>query len=557
MKCVYVPLASILLATSAIAQAPPEPEELAERLAGQLPPFWSVDEFRLTAQSDLGDAARPRFVVRFEAEAAPVTPLFAQIEQQDPFVVVAPTHDEGLARTLYGIIDLSFRAGVWSGEVEIENPVSGLGRPADLFDRPVLVLGDPEAEARIAQMREQREGNLVAAFERQLTVLRNEHEATLAQLRRDQEATLEAARREHAAALARLTGAQAEELAQAEEQHGRTMQQIGRDHEGEVAELRAVHEAALTALRSERETLEGGLEAEVANLRRTQAEQRATATAEHEAAMRGIEQQHSTALQTARDEHRAAMEALQRELQTELLALTEGLEPEVEAARQEHARTFAELRRTQEAELEELRVTHARARGEMRERLREEIAAAELELAAEVDRLRGQLGRSEEAQALQAAFLESVRARSAAAVELERELETALARRVSVVQRLPQQYQGGVRCRDAQGRIDRSWQLSLQFADVSPSGMSGRFNFDGGPTNNARLNGTANLVLRGEEVSLPLEARLSLAGARDAEHLPNTIDLVIGENLVMRGTETTTWTIDNARVEVSCAFEFS
>ena len=271
--------------------------------------------------------------------------------------------------------------------------------------------------------------------------------------------------------------------------------------------------------------------------------------------MRSLEQRHGAALQAARDDHDAAMASLQRALQTELLALTEGLEPEVEAARQEHARRMAELRDGHRAELRELRVSHARARGEMREQLREDIAAAEFELTSEVERLRAQLGRSEEAQALQAAFLQSVQARSAAALELQREMETALARRVSVVQQLPQLYRGGVRCRDGNGRVDRSWQISLNFESVNPSGMDGRFRFDG--SNVSASNGTANLIIRSDEFSLPLQARLSLAGASNASHLPNTIDLVISEAVVMRGTETTTWTIDNERIQVSCVFEFS
>lgn len=544
MKTVSLSFASLLLATSAIAQAVPGPDELSGRLSGHLPSYWTVEAFRLIAQSDVGDAARPQSVIRFEADTTPTSPLYVQVEQQEPFAIVAATHYEGVQRTLYGVMDLTYRAGEWAGEVEIENPVAGLGRPADLFDRPVLVLGDPEGEARIEQLRQQRESNAIARFERQLSKLRNE-----------QQTELETAAREHAAELSRLTTEQNNEMEQAQAQHRRASRQLAREHQDEIANLSARHAAAVAALNNEQQTLEGGLEAEVAALRQTQAEELAAVTTGHEETMRNLEREQRAALESARAEHRAAMDALERELRTELLALTEGLEPDVEAARQEHARTLAELRRTQDAELEEVRVEHARARGQMRERLREEIAAAELELASEVDRLRGQLGRSEEAQALQAAFLESVRVRSAAAVELQRELETALARRVSVVQRLPQQYEGGVRCRDSQSRIDRSWQLSLGFNDINPSGMTGRFRFDG--SGRSQSNGTANLVIRSDEFALPLQARLSLAGAGDAGHLPNTIDLVISENVVMRGTETTSWTIDNAQVQVSCVFEFS
>lgn len=57
MKAIRLSLGSILLATSAMAQALPEAEELAGRVGEQLPPYWSVADFRLIAQSDLGDAA--------------------------------------------------------------------------------------------------------------------------------------------------------------------------------------------------------------------------------------------------------------------------------------------------------------------------------------------------------------------------------------------------------------------------------------------------------------------------------------------------------------------
>lgn len=557
MKLANLSLASVLLATSAIAQTLPEMDELSGRLGAELPPYWSVDEFRLIAQSDLGDAARPRTVLRFEANASPTAPLFLQVDSQDPFAIVAASHDEGFQRTLYGVMDLSFRAGDWTGEIDIENPVLDLGQPADLFDRPILVLGDPGAEARVSELREHRESNAVARFERQISTLQNEHESAISQLQQDHQAEMENVRRDHTNALSSLIESQETELAQARTQHAAAIRNLTEAHEVEIAELRAAHELAVMELNREQQAIEGGREAEVEALRQELAEQLTAAETEHATAMRNLARDQRNELQSAVAEHQAAMQAQERELRTELLALTEGLEPDVEAARQEHARIFAEIERTQQAELEELRVNYARERGQLRERLREDFAAAELELSSEVDRLRGQLGRSEEAQSLQAAFLQSVQARNATALELQRELETALARRVSIIQQLPQEYRGGVRCRSNDGRVDRSWQLALQFREINPSGMSGRFNFDGGNTTSARVNGTANLVIRNDEFSLPLQARLSLAGASDANHLPNTIDLTINENVVMRGTETTSWNIDNASVEVSCVYEFS
>ena len=537
MKTIKLSLASLFLASSALAQTLPEADQLSARVVEEMPSYWSVDEFRLVAESDVGDAARPRRLVRFEVDSMPRSPLFALVDQQEPFAIVAQTHGEGVARTLYGVMDLSFRAGEWSGDIDIENPVGGLGQPADLFDRPILVMGDPETDERIEQLRSQRETNAAAQFERQMTMLGNEQEAALLQLQQQHDAELESARRNHVAELSRLRSVQNAERTETQSAHESAMRQLVQEHEREIA-----------ALRSEHESLEGGLETEVEALRHAQAEELAAAAAEHETAMIALES-------TQRQE----TQRLESELRAELLQLTEGLEPQVQAARQEHARTISELRLAHEEELEEMRVAHAQMRGDLRERLSEEVAAAEAELNAEIQRLQSQLGRSEEAQALQAAFLASVKARSAAALDLQRELETAMARRVRVVQQLPQQYRGGVRCRSADGQIERSWQIALGFGEVNPSGMRGNFSVDRVSLTSSgnRFAGVANLVIRSPELVLPLQARLSLAGASDYTHIPFTIDVTISESTVMTGSETTTWTIDNAPVEITCTYEFA
>lgn len=294
------------------------------------------------------------------------------------------------------------------------------------------------------------------------------------------------------------------------------------------------------------------------------------AVAEFERALTDLQNEHQAAMQELRATQAAELAALesghdeelarrQHELQQELTDLTEGLETRVEEARDVHDQTLAELERGQAAELENIRVEYARQRSALREELDAEIAALEVELAAEIERLERRLASSEEAQRLQAAYLESIEARNEAAGAVQTAMETAMARRVSLLQMLPTQYRGGVRCRDETGRFDQSWQLAFDVSDVNPSGMHGRFGINETPDHPLRWNsvGIANLVIRSEELALPLDARLSLADAEDAEHLPATVDVSISEALVISGAETDVWTIDGQSTSVTCVYELS
>jgi len=591
MKAIQLSIASLLLATSALGQALPDDTELSERIAQSLPAYWDVAGFRLVAQTDLGDAANPRSLIRFEADAVPANPLFTQVDTLDPFAIVVPTQSDDEPRILYGVMDLSYRAGEWSGDIEIENPVDELGQPADLFSSPTLIMGEPEAEARIAQFRAQREVNLAAQLDRALTALRNDHATALRQLEADQQTELDAARRDHDTRLARLRAEDREARDAAAAEHEAAMRRLVQDHRDAQAELRRTYAETLAELEAEQAERERALELRIADLRAEQSEELAALTEPHEGAMldarnsqdeahaaldaeqaemeEGLEKRvaelaalteaHEAAMRAARQSHAGELAALEREMQAERLELTETLKPELQEARQRHTQAIAALNIANEAELRDIRVSQARERGELRERLNAEVFAAQAEMEAEVERLQAQLGQSEDAQRLQAALLESERARSDAALEIRQALETAMARRTSIVEELPRHLRGGVTCRDAQGQMLRSFQLALQFNEANPSGLTGRVGWNrvdnlhaGGGTR-----GNANLVIRNPELMPPLEARLSLSGADDYSHLPSTIDLTISESFVYTGSETVTWTIDNAPTEVTCHFELA
>lgn len=160
------------LITPATAQPLPEPDDLAGYLAEGIPSYWSINEFRSVTQSEIGDPANFPIIVRFEADAVPTGPLYTTVGEQEPFAIIVPTwrHDE--TRILYGVMHLSYRAGEWASEVEIENPVDGIGLPRDLFVRPTLILGDSTADQHIARLRAMR-----------IETAEREHTEALSQLR--------------------------------------------------------------------------------------------------------------------------------------------------------------------------------------------------------------------------------------------------------------------------------------------------------------------------------------------------------------------------------------
>ena len=112
----------------------------------------------------------------------------------------------------------------------------------------------------------------------------------------------------------------------------------------------------------------------------------------------------------------------------------------------------------------------------------------------------------------------------------------------------------GMSGQDSERRVDRSSQMHVRFDEVNPSGMRGRLALDGRGFTGAS---SANLVIRADELTLPLEARISFAGSSCPDHLPNTVDPVMSESVVMTGDQTVTWNIDNTPTEITCRLELS
>jgi hypothetical protein len=274
----------------ASAQDLPGAGKLLEIAGGEMPPYWAVSNLEIIATSKGEDAAAPRAVIRFEADASPSDPLFVETGQEGPFTIVVPTEGQEATRRLYGVFDLGYRAGNWSGDVEIENPVTNFGQPRDLFDRPTLIQGSEQAATRLSKIRENDIAAAVAAHEAEVTRLQGEHEKAVAMIRASQSQTLQdldgaltskvnAKRRENAEALDEARAEGEREVSELRQKYQTQIADLTSDNEPVIAEAKAEREEALAA---ERENTRAALQ----TLREEQAAEIETLKSEH-AARRG------------------------------------------------------------------------------------------------------------------------------------------------------------------------------------------------------------------------------------------------------------------------------
>ncbi len=283
-------LAALLLSVPAVllAQDLPPVKELAALVEGAVPGFWQVGAFRVIATSDQGDAAAPRRFVRFEADVAADEALFVQTSIEGPFALVAPALPAGETRTLYGVMDLGYRAGVWSGPVTLENSVEGLGQPLSSFTQPTLELGSETAMATLAALRSEALAAEAAASERAIAERRATYEAAMASLEAEQMAELQRTRRDHAQAIGTLQTEQGVvgeasvvALAALQSEQAAALDAVRRQHGQDLATAEAEFNATLTALTEGKGALVAAARAQLAAEQTAEIE---TLTAAHAAA---------------------------------------------------------------------------------------------------------------------------------------------------------------------------------------------------------------------------------------------------------------------------------
>jgi len=176
----------------------PHVDDLVARVNQQLPGFWEIGDFRIVAKAAQGDPISPRTLIRFEADAGPKADLFMVTgDSVGPFTVVVKTLKKDFSRTLYGTMQLSYRAGQWHGEAVIENPVDQLGQPMDFFPKPTLELGSERQTEILAAMRSEAVEVAYAEMEAELRRISAKQEEQADRLRAEAAASLRRLEQEH------------------------------------------------------------------------------------------------------------------------------------------------------------------------------------------------------------------------------------------------------------------------------------------------------------------------------------------------------------------------
>lgn len=268
-----------------VGTAPPS-DAVAAAVGGALPAFWRVRTVTVTASVNAGDAVEPNVKQRIEADIEPTTDLYVE----DPkaagryatFIGVLPTAAAKSPRKLYAVLTATYRAGQWRLDVRAENGVDDLGKPADLFPRPIVVEGSEDeaklidriktaaarqAEVQVAILQEDLKAKLQAATanaqqerEIELARLRQQNEKDIAKAKADlsQAQSLVDIERQKQTAIADLARSQKETAekaaALAAQRHQSDMEQAARKiaDDADLRQAQAKADQELAARRAQR-----------------------------------------------------------------------------------------------------------------------------------------------------------------------------------------------------------------------------------------------------------------------------------------------------------------
>jgi hypothetical protein len=305
-------------AGSAYAQEQQPPKEvLAGAISQLVPSYWSISDIKITASVNLGDAVDPDLKQRFEAIISPSADLFVRDAESEgaygPFVPVLPTLNTDSARTLYGVATATYAAGQWSIATKLENDVSQLGMPLDMFGAPTVVRGSEEE----ATLRERLRADVAERIRHQLAAeeerVKAEHAAKMRALRSQHQKETESVETEHATAMAKLKG----ELGAAEEEASANLKRLTATNAADLTEVKE---------RQERER---------AQLLKAQEQSLANLTLQHEKEMKRLDQQLAQEADRIRAEVKARVDlvALEREKEDAQAKLLEAHRGNCEARR--------------------------------------------------------------------------------------------------------------------------------------------------------------------------------------------------------------------------------
>jgi hypothetical protein len=537
----------IALATSLGAQELPDEPSLVDKLARSLPAWWTPSNLVVVATTQLGDAARPRALVRFEADASPSAPLYEETGSEGPFALVVQTRPADESRRLYGVFDLSYSAGAWTGDTTIENPVAGLGRPLDLFGRPTLDIAAADAEATLAALRSTAMAEASAALEREMAALRAQHAAALTEL--------EIA---HSSRLGGLRAAQASELSDLSERHAAALTEAERAHRTALADIvaeiapqqaeaeaereRLLGEAATASAQALREAREAA-ERELNRLQEAHAEARAALIAFQAEELFGLETSHAEA--------RSAVLARQAAELAELQASDAERARQLTEARQQTAEALRAAQDEGDAELEALRAAHAERRGELITRQRQELAELETGLATERASLQRRLEAATDVVALQEALKAALAVRYQTSSQILEAIEQSIAARRAVISGLPTNWVGEISCRE-RGGAERSWRNSfyMRITEFRSDGFGARIGTR--PSDLTSYNYSLQFTYSGEDYSFPMGFRGIVNGRSMSWVEMWALDVQFEPDGKLSGEGGGSFTVNNVKVSALC-----
>ncbi len=219
------------------AQTAPTSDELLGTISSELPSFIQVSDLILSAPSVSESRGYKRLIYDFDIAISAAEQLYSEIREVGPFAVIIPTMKQGATLRLTGLLDLTSNGETWIAGINLGEGLEKFGKPIDRFGQPALVSGDPEAEARLALMR-----NEAGAAE--LEELRQEIDATVVALRYEGDALLIAERERGAA---RLLAIIAEHATKRGELITRQRQQISELETGLASERQSLNRQVASA----------------------------------------------------------------------------------------------------------------------------------------------------------------------------------------------------------------------------------------------------------------------------------------------------------------------
>ncbi len=185
------------------AQPAPDQAQMLAAVSEAFPAYLKVDDLVLAAPSVSESGGRRREIYKFDVAVSGRVPLFSIVREVGPFVIVVPTLSPGESLRFTGVLDSTLIDGRRDVAVGLDQDIAAPGRPLDRFGRPALIAGDPQTQARLAQVSAGVEAEMLAEA-------RRETEARLQALRTEGEARLQAERARNAADLLDIIAAHAE-----------------------------------------------------------------------------------------------------------------------------------------------------------------------------------------------------------------------------------------------------------------------------------------------------------------------------------------------------------